>query len=66
MSALALERSHTLREVSDMTGIPFSTLERRARRGDIRTFRLPGCVRGRRVTESELRRWMGGRDVEHG
>nr|WP_314639725.1 helix-turn-helix domain-containing protein [uncultured Olsenella sp.] len=55
----SFERTYSITELSEMTGIPRSTLNDATTAGRLHAFKLPGCTRGKRVTESEVRRFLG-------
>lgn len=55
------ERAYRVSELAEMSGIPRTTLYLAIRRGDIRSFRMPGMERGIRVWASEWERFCEGR-----
>lgn len=52
--------TYSLREVSDMTRIPLSTVYAYVRDGELCVLIPHGQKRGWRVTKAELRRFIGG------
>ena len=55
-----VEMTYSLQQLSDMTGVPRSTLDKARRTGSLEAFRLPGMERGWRVPKSEAERFFGG------
>jgi excisionase family DNA binding protein len=58
-----MERTYTIREVSEQTKIPRTTIYDAIARGDITTIVPHGCSRGRRIRESEVERWVASMEV---
>lgn len=52
-----MERSYTVRELHEMSGIPLAALYRAIGAGALRAFTLDGAEQGKRVWESEWRRY---------
>lgn len=56
---MTFERSYTISELSEMTGVPRPTLDKAVQTGRLEAFLLPGFERGKRVSESEAKRFFG-------
>lgn len=54
---MALERWYSVAELHELTGWPKRTIYDAIERGELASIIPNGCVRGRRVSESEWRRW---------
>ena len=54
---MALERWYSVAELNKLTGWPKRTIYDAIERGELASVIPNGCVRGRRVSESEWRRW---------
>lgn len=57
-AAPALERYHSVAQLSERTGIPKRTIYDAIERGELAVFVPNGCVRGYRIAESEAMRWI--------
>lgn len=58
-----VERAYRVSELAAMSGIPRTTLYLAIRRGDVRSFRMPGMERGIRVWASDWERFCEGRGM---
>lgn len=54
---MALERWYSVAELHELTGWPKRTIYDAIERGELASVIPNGCVRGRRVSESEWQRW---------
>ncbi|NLH91095.1 MAG: helix-turn-helix domain-containing protein [Atopobium sp.] len=53
-----IERTYTVTEVAKMTGFARTTVYDAVKCGDIKALLPNGVVRGFRIRESEVERWM--------
>lgn len=54
----ALERSYTVQEIEDLTGVNYQTVYRAVRSGRLRAVYPNGSTRGMRIMESDYLDWM--------
>ena len=57
-------KSFSVKQVSEMTGIPQRTVRWLIQHGYLAAITPNGCSRGKRVMEVELRRWIDERERE--
>ena len=56
---MAIERHYSVRELAELTGLRRRAIYDAMARGELAYVIPNGCTKGRRVAESEARRWVG-------